>query len=112
MRSLKESLLNVEIEVNSRCNRSCSYCPVSLKVNNKIKPFMDREVFERVISQLQALDYDGRVSYHFYGEPLLRKDLEELISYTHLALPKAHLVLFSNGDFLTDARYESLIRSG
>lgn len=110
--SLKALLQNVEIEVNSRCNRRCSYCPVSLNPAPSVPRLMSDELFERILSELASLDYDGRISYHFYGEPLLRKDLEKLIARSHAVLPKAHQILFTNGDYMTDERYQSLIAAG
>lgn len=111
-RSAKLMLQNVEIEVNSRCNRRCSYCPVSLNPTPNVPRLMSDEVFERILSELGSIEYDGRISYHFYGEPLLRKDLERLIARSHSALPKAHQVLFTNGDFMTEERYHSLLAAG
>src|ERR1700730_14562092 len=55
----------VELEVNSMCNRKCSYCP---NVSDK-RPldYMEESLFEKVIQELAAIDFDGRISYHFYG---------------------------------------------
>jgi cyclic pyranopterin phosphate synthase len=105
-------LKNVEIEVNSRCNRKCSYCPVSVLSNSKLERWMSDFIFERIHDELLKIDYQGRISYHFYNEPLLRRDLERFITYSHERLPGAHQVLFTNGDLLTDARYESLMSAG
>jgi GTP 3',8-cyclase len=42
----------------------------------------------------------------------MRKDLEMLVAIARAALPLAHLVLYTNGDLLTDSRYESLLQAG
>lgn len=58
------------------------------------------------------LRFCGRLSYHFYNEPLLRKDIGEFIHYTKQNLPGAFQVLYTNGDLLTDSKYDELIKNG
>lgn len=109
---LAAQLKNVEIEINSRCNRRCTYCPVSTLPNPDVPKFMHETVLDRVIGELGVLDYTGRVSYHFYNEPLLRKDLESVVSRVHAGVPRAHQVLYTNGDYLTEERYRTLRNNG
>ena len=45
-------------------------------------------------------------------EPLLRKDLAGLVSLARLRLPRAYLVLYTNGDLLDDARHAALLEAG
>jgi 2-deoxy-scyllo-inosamine dehydrogenase (SAM-dependent) len=112
MEQLVAQLKNVEIEINSRCNRRCSYCPVSIAPNPDVPKFMSDRVLDRIIDELSAIDYAGRVSYHFYNEPLLRKDLESLVERVGTGVPLAHQVLYTNGDYLTDTRYRALRDAG
>jgi GTP 3',8-cyclase len=102
----------VEVEVNSRCNRKCSYCPVSILPIPTVPRYMDDPVFEKLLDELVGIDFAGRFSYHFYNEPLLRRDLERLIRRVAHRLPKAFQVLYTNGDLLTEQRYKSLIEAG
>ncbi len=102
----------VEIEVNSRCNRSCSYCPVSLNLNPESILLMRDEVFNRILDDLVAIGFEGKVSYHFLNEPLLRKDLEHLVARVKRRLPHLYQLLYTNGDLLSDGRYKSLLESG
>jgi 2-deoxy-scyllo-inosamine dehydrogenase (SAM-dependent) len=69
-------------------------------------------VFDRLLRELEKWRFDGRFSYHLYGEPLLRRDLERFVRATEACLPDAHQVLYTNGDLLTDERYGSLTESG
>lgn len=106
-----ENLTAVEIEVNSNCNRSCSYCPNSSEKrieNGNIK----FELYQKIVSELKINKFKGRLSYHFYGEPLLNKSLEKLISFAKKEIPKAKHVIFTNGDFLTRERVNTLIQAG
>jgi GTP 3',8-cyclase len=102
----------VEIEIGVRCNRTCIYCPNSTIGSTSSTSFMDIGLFERIIAQLTEIAFSGRLSFHFYNEPLLRKDLEVLVASARAALPLAHLVLYTNGDLLTDSRYHSLLDAG
>lgn len=105
-------LLNcVEIEVNTRCNRKCDYCPVSV-LQPRTQRWMNTKVYERVIGELARINHDGFLSYHFYSEPLLRRDLESLVEYARMLLPSAYQLLYTNGDYLTERRYQSLRDAG
>jgi 2-deoxy-scyllo-inosamine dehydrogenase (SAM-dependent) len=73
---------------------------------------MSDAVFLRLHEQLEALRYAGRVSYHFLSEPLLRRDLPRLVTLSKSMLPSTWQVLFTNGDLLTDEKYEELISAG
>lgn len=73
---------------------------------------MEDAVFDRLLAELSAFDFDGRFSYHFYNEPLIRKDLHNLVARARQALPRSNQVLFTNGDLLTQARYEELVAAG
>ncbi len=102
----------VELEVGSRCNRQCSYCPVSLNPRPAVPVKMPTKVFDALTAQLADLSFDGRLSYHFYNEPLLRRDLDRLVSRLDLAVPQALQVLYTNGDLLDDERYDLLRTAG
>lgn len=102
---------SVEIEVNGRCNRRCRYCPVSV-VTPPAERLMSDHIFERTLSELIRIGFNGCVSYHLFNEPLLRRDLENLVSRVRQGLPAAYQMLFTNGDYLTDERYMSLRQAG
>jgi MoaA/NifB/PqqE/SkfB family radical SAM enzyme len=101
-----------EIEINTACPRRCSYCPNSIPELRQTDHHMPDALYERVISELCAADYVGRLSFHLYSEPLLRRDLARLVSIARSALPRTFLVLFTNGDLLTDRRHAELVEAG
>ena len=102
----------VEIEINAHCNRRCSYCPQGVASYRKSPRFMDIENFKRITLILKEADFEGRLSYHFYNEPLLHRQLDDFIKIVRDELPKAHQVIFTNGDLLTDKRYLELRELG
>lgn len=110
--TLLYGLNTVEIEVNTRCNRRCGYCPVSILPSPSTQLFMEDAVFDRLLNELKLIEFDGRLSYHFYNEPLIRRDLEKLVNMVKISLPLVWQVLFTNGDLLTNDRYSSLRSAG
>lgn len=102
----------VEIEVNSRCNRRCEYCPVSIFPPADVPEFMCDEIFNHILSELVRTKFQGKISYHLYSEPLLRDDLEILVTRVRKNLPDVYQLLYTNGTLLTDERYKSLRKAG
>ena len=102
----------VELEVCVKCNRACTYCPNGTIGPTALKLKMDDKLYRRIINQLSEISYSGRLSFHFYNEPLLRKDLEDLVKIARIALPLAYFVLYTNGDLLEDSRYQRLLEAG
>ena len=100
----------VELEVNSMCNRTCGYCPnVSAK---RPLGYMEPALFEKIIGELGDINFDGRISYHFYGEPLLDKRLPDFVEFSKKRVPKGSTEIYSNGDFLTLELFREYLRRG
>ncbi|MDQ2921478.1 MAG: SPASM domain-containing protein [Acidobacteriota bacterium] len=101
---------SVAVETTQHCNRRCTYCPVS--IDPKPRKAMKFEIFQEIIDQLALIGFRGYLTYHFFNEPLLNRDLEKLVNYASHHLPKARHVIFTNGDLLTSERASSLLASG
>jgi MoaA/NifB/PqqE/SkfB family radical SAM enzyme len=100
----------ISLELNAHCNRTCYYCPQSV---NRLKPkFISQEVFRKFLFRLREMDWTGMVGTHFYGEPLLDKGLEQHIKQLKDFCPKVAVCVFSNGDCLTEERFQSLVKAG
>lgn len=102
----------VEIEINSHCNRRCSYCPQSVPGYRKPPRFMNIEDFQKILYILADAEYSGRISYHFFNEPLLHPQIEEFVKLANEILPESHQVIFTNGDLLTESKYNILRENG
>lgn len=100
----------IEIETLTKCNRKCNYCPNSKY--DRGEHYMDENLFKKIINELAEIDYNGRISPHFYGEPLLDLRLPDLLEYTRERLPDAYIVLYTNGDFMTKQMFDLLISKG
>lgn len=105
---------DVDIETNTGCNRRCVYCPNSIYDRGLVKKqkLMDENLFKKIIDELVRIGFDGRISPHLYGEPLLDKRIPRLIRYVRTKLPKVRIVLVSNGDLLTIDKYIELSDAG
>ncbi|WP_338553247.1 radical SAM/SPASM domain-containing protein [Paenibacillus sp. KS-LC4] len=101
----------IEIEVNSQCNRTCWYCPNSV-TTRKENGEMDPVLYEKLMRQLQSIDFSGRLSFHFYGEPLLCSNIDLFVGLTKTYIPKAKPIMYTNGDLLDRNRVETLLSLG
>ncbi|GER88615.1 hypothetical protein KDW_27770 [Dictyobacter vulcani] len=97
---------SIYIEPTSRCNEFCQQCPRTLLSREE-----DRDLtfddFRRIVDQFPVLE---RVVLHGLGEPLLNKELPQMVRYLK---DRGTYVLFnSNGIALTAARGQALIDAG
>lgn len=101
----------VEIEINSYCNLACSYCP-NREFERKETGDMSLENYQKIINQLVDLNFKGRISHEFYGEPTLHPQYDEIIKITKECLPESKIELYSNATRLTQERIEKLFQIG
>ena len=107
---LPDRFTRVEIETSSRCNRGCHFCPVSH--TRRPDHRMPEALFRSIVDQLAELGFRGRFSPHFFGEPLLDPRLDSMMAYVRERLPRARIVVYTNGDALTPDRARSLLAAG
>lgn len=106
----------VEVEVNTGCNRQCGYCFLATRKRESVvssrRRVMEMALYATLVGQLESLGFDGELNYHFYGEPLVNKRLPEYVALARRHLPAAAIVLYTNGDLLTPAKYRALREAG
>lgn len=105
-------LRRVEVEANRHCNLKCHYCPNSNDPTSKLKIFMPHNLFTKILTDLKNMNFEGIFSYHFFGEPLLNPNLDELIKLTKKIIPNVETNLLTNGIKLTKDRLKRLLASG
>ncbi len=96
----------VFIEVTNRCNLRCETCPRTYFEREPLKSLSYAE-FVQVAEQFPAM---RRALLHGVGEPLLNRDLPEIIRY--LKRRNVEVIINSNGTLLTPYWQETLIHSG
>lgn len=93
---------SVELSINGSCNRRCFFCPrVDKKNYPNIPTPLDISVFEKLINELDSINYKGRIAFSGFCEPLLTKNLHEYISIIKKKIPDVITEIVSNGDPLT-----------
>lgn len=103
----------LEIGISSYCNRTCSYCPNSFVDRRSAKNYMSDELFFSILNSLREIDYRRTISLHRYNEPMADYDyLLKRISQIRAQVPNAQVRLFTNGDYLTRERLDTLCELG
>lgn len=103
----------IEFNITGSCNRDCTFCPVSNPdVYTKTKDGITPELFEKIVRDLQEINYKGKILFSAFSEPLLHKQIEELIYIAKKYLPKIRLEMVSNGDLLTVKKLKKLYAAG
>ena len=100
------------IETYAFCNRKCDFCFNSEHLPDRDKGIMKEGLYFKIIDELASINYAGRISPHFYGEPLLDKRLTKFVSYARESCPNAYIRFGTNGDFLTRDLLVELVDSG
>ncbi len=111
--TLHHTPLFVSVEPASVCQLRCPECPVGLRNTGKpgyrdTELCMSLEVWHRVLSEIH--DTAFIVQFYFQGEPLLNKDLPEMIRDAHEA--GLYTIVSTNAQAMTEAIAEALVNSG
>lgn len=101
-----------QIEVTTRCNLRCVYCPSPRLERHRGQPKQDMpvEIFERALWWARRLPNQGELSITGIGETLLHPDWPEFMAMARRALPTNFLNFSTNGLLLDDAACEILAR--
>ena len=99
----------VEISESGTCNRVCSFCPRSDPENKDIKEFISNDLHEKICLELKELNYMGTIRYSGFVEPLIDKNIYNLINMAKTHMPKSNIELVTNGDVLDKSRLKSSI---
>ena len=68
---------SVEISINGACNRRCFFCPrVDEEGYPNILESLDMKLFDELINDLESINYEGRIAFSGFCEPLLSKNKE------------------------------------
>ena len=90
---------SVEISINGACNRRCFFCPrVDEEGYPNILNSLDMKLFDELINDLVSINYQGRVAFSGFCEPLLSKNLDQYILKIKTKLTKTVIEIVSNGD--------------
>jgi len=96
--------LKVTHNITYRCNLNCSFCLLKKRLNKPDSPEMDTSQIKRMMREFKQI---GTKFWLFSGgEPLLREDLGELISYAKDKMD-FHCGISTNGTLLPEVRHNN-----
>jgi radical SAM protein with 4Fe4S-binding SPASM domain len=87
----------IHIETRARCNSSCSFCLANYNDDPREDLLMDNNLVDKILSNLNEIDYSNRISFFNNNEPFLDKRIVEFIKKARNHVPKSYLELKSNG---------------
>lgn len=102
----------IEISESGTCNRSCSFCPRSAPGFVDKKEFISNSLHEKLCLELKELNYKGTVRYSGFVEPMLDKNIYNLISMVRRYVPDSNIEMVTNGDPLNLKRLKKLFEHG
>ena len=102
----------IEISESGTCNRTCSFCPRSDPKFEDKKEFISNKLHEKMCIELKELNYKGTVRFSGFIEPMLDKNIYNLISMVRNYIPESNIEMVTNGDPLNLARLKKLFNSG
>jgi len=76
--------------------------------NVRMKP----AVWQKLLSGLAEVDFAHAMVLNSYNEPLFDRDILDRIAEARAALPKARLMVYTNGDYLTPGYVDELAAVG
>lgn len=103
---------HILIQTNTKCTRKCSFCLYGMKDVTIDESEMPDWLFEKIVSELAAIRYSGRVSLFEINEPLLDAKIVERVAYVKEKVPDSWQYINSNGDLLTPGLATQLIEAG
>jgi len=102
----------VEIENHNYCNRTCWFCPNAQIDRRNTTTLLPECLFDKILDNLASIDYAQSLVWSRYHEPLAHESIFDRLRKARLQLPKAHLVLISNGDYLNRLTLKKLEETG
>ena len=88
----------VQIELVEGCNLRCSFCGINgIRGKERNYKFMTAKTAERIASELAAHGWNSRIEFAMHGEPTMHPDAAKIIGIFRKHLPRASMLMLSNG---------------
>ena len=108
-RFVRHTPLFVSVEPSAVCQLRCPACPVGLAFGNKCaEVYMSMDLWERVLAEIKGTAFV--VQFYFQGEPLLNKDLPQMIKEAHEA--GLYTIVSTNAQAMTPDLAKALVAAG
>lgn len=91
----------VQIEPTEGCNLRCTFCGLNgIRGKDNNFKFMTIETAKRIASQMAENHWNSRIEIAMHGEPTANPNINSIIRIFREHLPKAYILLESNGGFI------------
>lgn len=102
----------IHIETRTLCNGACSFCPAAAQYKSRPDFYMPKEMYSKIIDQLQLLNYRGRISSYCNNEPLIDERIYDFLKEARIKCPDSYLEVKTNGKNLDIEKLRLLIDIG
>jgi hypothetical protein len=103
---------SVALELRTRCNGTCAFCPASVQNDTREDKLMPPDIYKKVLRELVDLEFTGTIKFFLNNEPLICPQLTEFIAMAREALPKCWFTIATNGKALTTKKLKELLEAG
>lgn len=104
--------LVLNIEPTNACNLRCIFCPRQITAGRLGVHFLSLAIFKRIIDEAVAYPRLIMLNLHKDGEPLLNRDLPEMVAYAKEKNAAKTIHLNTNGTLLASTCGERLLAAG
>uniref|UniRef100_A0A6M3IJL0 Putative iron-sulfur cluster-binding domain contining protein n=1 Tax=viral metagenome TaxID=1070528 RepID=A0A6M3IJL0_9ZZZZ len=106
------NIRSLQIQTIDYCNRKCPWCP-NAHMEKDPGNRMSYETLDRILSELQSVNYDGRIHLYLLEEPLCDDRIVEITGIVRERFPNNVIYLSTNGDYLdTKIMVKDLFNAG
>ena len=107
-REIVDKIKSVRIQISNLCNMSDMHvkCPAHYVDTRKSMP---SRTVSKILQGLADIGFTGNVGFHTYNDPLIDPRLFSFIDWSRVVLPKSDVVVYTNGEYLTDTIVAELI---
>ena len=101
---------SIQVELTEGCNLACSFCGIQQirdngadgpswthGKNSKEYKFMTKETLYSIINTVKNSNWNPRFEFAMHGEPTMHPEYKEFIHIVRTSLPKASIMMTSNG---------------
>ncbi len=109
--TLRHTPLFVSVEPSAVCQLHCPACPVGLSATRSVSPqggLMPFPLWHRVLSEVKGTAFV--IQFYFQGEPLLNKDLPQMIKEAYEA--GLYTIVSTNAQAMTPDLANALVAAG
>ena len=103
--------LFVSVEPAAVCQLHCPECPVGMSHQpsaSSHQPFMSMDLFRKILNEVKV--YAHTMQFYFQGEPLLNKNLLQMIAEAHEA--GLYTIVSTNAQAMTREMADTLVKAG